>query len=62
MSLVPLLLRAIMRADGDALVMRIGEKPYVVAGAGNVELATLALSAEDVARSPQAYRSTSGSS
>ena len=37
------LLRAIDRADGEALVMHVGEKPYVVTAAGHAELASSAL-------------------
>lgn len=40
MSLVDSLLNAILRADGDALVMHVGEKPYVVAPSGSIELST----------------------
>lgn len=40
MALVRSLLTAIARADGDALVMHVGEKPYVVASAGPIELST----------------------
>jgi twitching motility protein PilT len=45
-ALVDSLLTAIVRADGDALVMHVGEKPYVVAPAGPVELSTRPLTAE----------------
>lgn len=38
MPLVDSLLTAIVRSDGDALVLHVGEKPYVVAAAGSVEL------------------------
>ncbi|MGE0360415.1 MAG: ATPase, T2SS/T4P/T4SS family, partial [Vicinamibacterales bacterium] len=38
MPLVDSLLTAIVRSDGDALVLHVGEKPYVVAAAGPVEL------------------------
>jgi twitching motility protein PilT len=41
--LVELLLGAIIRPDGDALVMHVGEKPYVVATSGAVELSSHAL-------------------
>ncbi|MGH9370233.1 MAG: ATPase, T2SS/T4P/T4SS family, partial [Vicinamibacterales bacterium] len=37
------LLRAIDRADGEALVMHVGEKPYVVTASGHAELASNAL-------------------
>jgi twitching motility protein PilT len=43
MPLVESLLNAIIRADGDALVMHVGEKPYVVASAGPIELSTQGL-------------------
>jgi twitching motility protein PilT len=38
MPLVDSLLTAIVRSDGDALVLHVGEKPYVVAATGAVEL------------------------
>jgi twitching motility protein PilT len=38
MTLVPSMLRAIVDVDGEALVIRAGEKPYVVAPAGHVDL------------------------
>ena len=38
MPLVDSLLTAVVRSDGDALVLHVGEKPYVVAAAGPVEL------------------------
>lgn len=43
MALVESLLTAIMRADGDALVMHVGEKPYVVTAAGPIELSSQGL-------------------
>ncbi len=43
MSVVVSLLRAIDRADGEALVMHVGEKPYVVTATGHAELAANAL-------------------
>ncbi len=43
------LLTAIVRADGDALVMHVGEKPYVVAPSGPVELSSRPLTFEAVA-------------
>ena len=43
MALTESLLTAIVRADGDALVMHVGEKPYVVASAGPIELSTQGL-------------------
>jgi twitching motility protein PilT len=42
------MLRAIVDADGEALVMHAGEKPYVVAPAGQVELANRPLTVEAV--------------
>jgi twitching motility protein PilT len=47
-SLVPSLLQAIVRVDGDALVMHPGDKPYVVAPTGQVELASRGLTLEAV--------------
>jgi twitching motility protein PilT len=38
MPLVDSLLTAVVRSDGDALVLHVGEKPYVVAPGGAVEL------------------------
>lgn len=46
--LVSSLLAAIVRADGDALVMHVGEKPYVVAALGPVELSSRPLTVEAV--------------
>lgn len=43
LPLVESLLTAIVRADGDALVMHVGEKPYVVCATGTVELSTRSL-------------------
>src|SRR5688572_19326902 len=40
MSVVLSLLQAIVQIDGDALVLHVGEKPYVVAPSGQVDLAT----------------------
>jgi twitching motility protein PilT len=48
MSLVPSLLHAIIRVDGEALVMHVGEKPYVVSPNGQVDLATRGLTFEAV--------------
>ena len=47
--LVNSLLAAIVRADGDALVMHVGEKPYVVAPSGPVELSSRPLTLDAVA-------------
>src|SRR5688500_1999006 len=49
MALVESLLTAIVRSDGDALVMHVGEKPYVVASAGPIELSTQRLNLEAMA-------------
>lgn len=38
MPLVDSLLTAVVRSDGDALVLHVGEKPYVVAASGPLEL------------------------
>lgn len=46
MALVQSLLTAIVRADGDALVMHVGERPYVVASAGPIELSAHGLNLE----------------
>lgn len=48
MSLVPSLLQAIVRVDGEALVMHVGEKPYVVSPNGQIDLATRGLTFEAV--------------
>ena len=48
MSLVPSLLQAIVRVDGEALVMHAGDKPYVVSPTGQVELASRGLTLEAV--------------
>ncbi|MBI2833162.1 MAG: Flp pilus assembly complex ATPase component TadA [Acidobacteria bacterium] len=46
MTLLDSLLAAIVRGDGDALVMHSGEKPYVIAPTARVELSNRPLSAE----------------
>jgi twitching motility protein PilT len=46
MALVDSLLTAIARADGDAMVLHVGERPYVVAIAGQVELSAQVLTLE----------------
>jgi twitching motility protein PilT len=46
--LVNSLLTAIVRADGDALVMHVGERPYVVASSGPVELSSRPLTLDAV--------------
>jgi twitching motility protein PilT len=48
MSLVPSLLQAIVGLDGEACVIHVGEKPYVVAPSGQVDLATRGLTFEAV--------------
>ncbi|HET7094270.1 MAG TPA: hypothetical protein VFI22_12340, partial [Thermomicrobiales bacterium] len=48
MNLVASLLNAILRLDGDALVMHVGDKPYVVSPTGQVDLAARGLSLEAV--------------
>src|SRR3954453_9157766 len=48
MSLVPSLLQAIVRVDGEAMVMHAGDKPYVVSPTGQVELASRGLTLEAV--------------
>jgi len=48
MSLVPSLLQAIVRVDGDALVMHAGDKPYVVSPTGQVDLASRGLTLEAI--------------
>ena len=39
-ALVDSLLSAIVRADGDALVMHVGERPYVVVGTQTINIST----------------------
>src|SRR2546430_6602781 len=48
MSLVPSLLQAIVKVDGEALVMHPGDKPYVVSPSGQVELASRGLTLDAV--------------
>src|SRR3954468_7807473 len=48
MSLVPSLLQAIARVDGEAMVMHAGDKPYVVSPTGQVELASRGLTLDAV--------------
>jgi twitching motility protein PilT len=48
MSLVPSLLQAIVGVDGEALVRHAGDKPYVVAPSGQIELASRGLTLEAV--------------
>jgi twitching motility protein PilT len=49
MSLVPSLLRAIVTIDGEALVLHVGDKPYVLSPSGQVDLAPRGLTYEAVA-------------
>src|SRR3982750_760564 len=48
MSLVPSLLQAIVKVDGEAMVMHAGDKPYVVSPTGQVELASRGLTLQAV--------------
>ncbi len=48
MPLVTSLLTAIVRANGDALVLHAGERPYVVTPGGQLELASRALTLDAV--------------
>src|SRR5438270_362235 len=48
MSLVLSLLQAIVKADGEAMVMHAGDKPYVVSPTGQIELASRGLTLEAV--------------
>src|SRR5712692_6774936 len=48
MSLVPSLLQAIVKVDGEAMVMHAGDKPYVVSPTGQVDLASRGLTLEAV--------------
>ncbi len=48
MSLVASLLQAIVGVDGEALVIHVGDKPYVVAPGGQIELASRGLTLEAV--------------
>jgi twitching motility protein PilT len=49
MTLVPSLLQAIVLMDGEALVLHVGDKPYVVAETGQVSLANAPLTGQAVA-------------
>ena len=46
MVLVESLLGAILRPDGDALVMHVGERPYVITASGTVDLSPRPLTAD----------------
>src|SRR5919204_3721962 len=48
MSIVPSLLQAIVRVDGEALVMHAGDKPYVVSPTGQIDLASRGLTLDAV--------------
>jgi twitching motility protein PilT len=48
-DLVNSLLTAIVRADGDALVMHVGEPPYVVSAAGPIQLSSRPITVDAVA-------------
>jgi twitching motility protein PilT len=48
MSLVPSLLQAIVNLDGEALVMHVGEKPYVISPTGQVDLSARGLTVDAV--------------
>src|SRR5712691_7156549 len=48
MSVVPSLLQAIVAVDGDAMVIHAGEKPYVVAPSGQMDLASRGLTLDAV--------------
>src|SRR5688500_58504 len=48
MSLVPSLLQAIITTNGGALVLHVGEKPYVVTPTDQVDLATRGLTFDAV--------------
>src|SRR6478672_11631427 len=45
MTLVPSLLQSIVLMDGEALVLHVGDRPYVVAESGQVTLANTGLTA-----------------
>ncbi len=48
-DLVNSLLTAIVRADGDALVMHVGEPPYVVSASGPIQLSSRPITVDAVA-------------
>jgi twitching motility protein PilT len=48
MVLVNSLVTAIVRTDGDALVLHVGERPYVVTAKGNVDLSNTILTLDSV--------------
>ena len=49
MSLVPSLVRAIVTIDGEALVLHVGDKPYVLSSTGQIDLAQRGLTYDAVA-------------
>jgi twitching motility protein PilT len=49
MTLVPSLLQAIVLMDGEALVLHVGDKPYVIAENGQVSLSNAPMSTEAIA-------------
>ena len=48
MSVVPSLLQAMVQLNGEAVVMHVGDKPYVVSPTGQVDLATRGLTLDAV--------------
>jgi twitching motility protein PilT len=48
MSLVPSVLRAIVTIDGEALVLHVGDRPYVLSSSGQIDLATRPLTHDEV--------------
>src|SRR6476469_246542 len=48
MTLVPSLLQALVLMDGEALVLHVGDKPYVVAESGQVSLSNAPLTADAI--------------
>lgn len=48
MSLVPSLLRAIILIDGEALVLHVGDKPYVLSESGQIDLAPRGLTHDTI--------------
>src|SRR5262245_56021530 len=51
MSLVPSLLRAIVTIEGEALVLHVGDRPYILSPSGQVDLATRPLTYNEVTSS-----------
>jgi twitching motility protein PilT len=50
MSLIPLLLRAIATIDGEALVLHVGDRPYMLCASGQIELTPRAIGYDEVMR------------